>query len=325
MATGKIAPIQKQHGDAINTIDQQLAKNGYQRFPGTTETFLPYKESSGKYRTGLDVNAPYLLRLSEEDRKAEIERIKADKERLEADLGVKGILDSNSIFYNFAASRETLKQKFGTDLQVVPIRIGNDEVYFDPSDVVKEITWNWIKVHPRIAPSLEAWQKGTVPSDVKFYVVDDDAENKDTYNRKREINKAIVAFEGLNPSKKKQIARLMGLPVTEDTKEEVVYNLIDSQLKLTEFKDGKNKGLAPVRLFNELIATSDPRIKVKDLVEQALTHSIYRFGQGGKLQEGGVTIATSKEELVEFLLDEKNQLDLIALEKKINVKKIEKS
>lgn len=322
--TGKIAPIKKQFSDTLNTIDQQLAKYGYTRYPGTSETFLPFRETSGKYRTGLDIKAPYLQRLPEEEREAEIERITKDKERLENELGVPGILDPTSLFWNFAASKEQLQAKFGVTLQVEPIKIGNDEEFFNGSDPMKEIAWNWIKVHPRIAPSLDAWKRGEVPAEVKYYIVDDEAEQKDTYSRKKEINKAIVAFENLTPTKKKQIARLMGLPVTDNTTEEAVYNLIDSQLKETEFREGKNKGLAPVKLFNDLIATTDERIKVKDLVEQAITHSVYRPGQGGKILEGGLTIATSKEELVETLLDEKNQLDLIALEKKLTSKKIEK-
>lgn len=324
MASGKIAPIPKQYSNVINTIDQQLSKNGYARFPGTTQTFLPYKEVSGKYRTGLDDEAAYLDRLPEETREAEKKRIRIDKARLEADLGVPGILDPTSLFWNFAASEADLKAKFGTDVKVSPVKIGNSEVVFDTSSALKEIAWHWIRVHPGIASSLEKYKQGAISADVKYYVVDDEAENTQTYNRKKEINKAIVAFEDMAPTKRKQIARLMGLPITESTKEEVVYNLIDSLLKETEFKDGAHKGLAPVKLFNDLLKTTDSRLKVKDLVEQAITHSIYRFGQGGKLQEGGITIATSKEELVEFLLDEKQQLDLIALEKKLTNKKIEK-
>ncbi len=324
MSIGKVAPIQKGYGDAINTIDQQLAKNGYQRYPGTTEMFLPYKESSGKYRTGLDVTAPYLDRMSKEDKEAEIARIIEAKERLEKALGVPGILDPTSIFYNIASSKEALIKKFGTDLKMSPVKLGNGEEIFNSSDPMREIAWYWLKVHPRVAPSLEAYTQGRVPPDVKYYIVDDEAESILMYNKKREINKAIVAFEALAPTKKKQIARLMGLPVTESTKEETVYNLIDTQLKETEFKDGVNKGLAPVKLFTELIKTTDERLKVKDLIEQAITHSIYREGAGGKIVEGSLTVATDKNSLVEHLLDTKNQLDLIALEKKLEVKKIDK-
>lgn len=323
---GKIAPIEKAFSNSINTIDQQLAKNGYTRFPGTTETFLPYKELSGKYRNGLDPTAEYLKKLPKEAYEAEVERITKLKKDLEDRIGVSGILEPTSPFWNFATPESTMKQKFGTDLKVVPVKLGNETQYFDlnSQDIMKVITWCWIKVHPGIAPSLEAYKQGAVSADTKYYVVDDEAENKDTYNRKKEINKAIVAFESLTPTKRKQISRLMGIPVTESTTEEVVYNLMDTQLKETEFKSGAYKGLAPVKLFNELLAIDEDRLKVKDLIEQAFAHNIYRYGTGGKVLEGTQVVASDKNDLTAFLLDEKNQMDLIALEKKLEVKKIEK-
>lgn len=325
--SGKIAPIRKDYSGAFSTIDSSLAKAGYFRAPGTSRTFLPFKEISGKYRTGLDPEAPYLNRLSVEEREAEIKRIKEDKARLEEALGMKGkgILDPTSDFWNFAASRAKLEAAYGSDIKVSPVKLGTSEEYFNfgPYDTMKEITWNWLRVHPDIAPSLEAWQRGEVSSDIQYYVVNDEAENLQIYNRKKEINKAIVAFEQLSPSRKKQIGRLMGLPITESTTEEVVYNLVDSQLKETEFKQGKNKGLAPIRLFTDLLKMDADRIKVKDLVKQAINYNVYRIGQGGKITEGQLTIAASEEELVDHLLDDKNQVDLLALEKKLNIKKID--
>lgn len=322
----KIAPIAKEFSNTFNTVDQQLAKHGYFRFPGTNVTMLPHKEASGKYRTGLDEKALYLNNLTKEDREAEVKRIKADKERLEEALGLpgSGILDPTSPFWNFSASTEALKKRFGTDIKVSPVKLGDSELYFNLSegDVMKEIAWNWLRVHPRIAPSIDSYRRGDVPADVQYYIADDEAENKDTNTRKRLINKAIVALESLSPSKRKMVGRLMGLPVTEDTTEEVVYNLIDSCLKDTEFKSGKNKGLAPVSLFNDLLKTTDERLKVKDLVEQALTHSIYRVGVGGKIMEGEVVASPSREDLIEHLLKDENQMELLALEKKLSNKKL---
>lgn len=324
--TAKIAPIAKEFSNTFNTVDQQLAKHGYYRFPGTNVTMLPHKEASGKYRTGLDEKALYLNNLSEEEKIAEIKRIREDKARLEEALGLpgSGILDPTSPFWNFAASSATLKERFGTDVKVSPVKLGTSEMFFNLSegDVMKEITWNWLRVHPRIAPSIDAYRRGDVPSDTQYYIADDEAESKDTYSRKKVINQAIVSLEALGPSKRKMIGRLMGLPITEDTTEETVYNLIDAQLKETEFKSGKNKGMAPVSLFNDLLKTTDDRLKVKDLVEQALTHSIYRIGVGGKIMEGEVVASPSREDLVEYLLKDENQMDLLALEKKLTNKKL---
>lgn len=321
---GKIAPIPKTYGDEVLTIDQQLQKNGYERYPGTMELLMPFKERSGKYRTGLDVTASYLNNLSAEDREAEIARIERDKARIEGELGIPGILDSNSLFYNFAASKEALKRKFGSELQVSPIRLGDKTEFFNLEEVMTEIAWNWARVHPRIAPSLEAWKTKKVSQDVKYYIVDDEVETRQTYNKKKELNKAIAAFEDLTPTKKKQIGRLMGLAITESTTEETVYNLVDTEIKLSEFASGKNKGTSPLRLFNELLKMTDDRLRVKDLIEQAFLHNIYRLGQGGRIMEGTTPIHDSVENLTEYLLDDKNQFDLLALEKRLNGKKIDK-
>ena len=52
------------------------------------------------------------------------------------------------------------------------------------------------------------------------------------YTKKKQlINKAIIKFDNITIDKKRKVARLLGLPVTEDTKEEVVYNQIDNLLK----------------------------------------------------------------------------------------------
>lgn len=317
MGKGKIAPIRKEYSSTFLTIDGALAKNGYYRAPGTAEMLFPYKEVSGRYRTGLDEDAQYLHRLSKEDREAEVKKIKETKARLEKTLQCDGCLDASSEFYNYSS-------KGRNGLKVSPIKLGSDDVYFDTNNPMEEIAFYWAKSHPRVAPSLEAYKRGEVPADTKYYVVDDEAENKDTYNKKREINKAIIAFDSLTPTKKKQIARLMGLPVTESTNEEIVYNLVDSILKESEIKEGTHKGHRPVALFNQITALADDKIKIKDLVEQAITHSVYRIGTGAKIMEGSTTIASSKDDLVEYLLDEKNQLDLLALEKKLNIKKIDK-
>jgi len=323
----KISPLRKEYSNTFNTIDQQLAKNGYYRSPGTAITVLPHKEISGKYRTGLDVDAPYLNNLSEEDKAAEIERITKDKARLEKELGIegKGILDPTSPFYNFAASSSVLKERFGSDIKVVPIKLGTDDLIFNlepGEDTMKEIAWNWLSVNPRIAPSLDAYKQGKVPPDVQYYIADDEAENKDKYRKNKAINEAVAAFDALTPTKRKQVARLMGLPVTEETKEEVVYNHVNDTLKIGEFRDGPHKGTSTIRLFTELLKTTDERLTVKDLVEQAITHSIYRIGVGNKVMEGEVVASPSKEDMIEHLLKTENQMELLALQKKLNNKKI---
>ena len=311
----KISPIPVEYPKNYLTQESSLAAKGFYRTPGTTRTFLPYMETPGYYRTGLDVKAPYLQRLSEEERDAEIERIKKDRKRLEEATGLD--LSPTSTFYNYGSREENRK--------VYPVKLGTTDTFFDFKDPYQEITWNWIKVHPAIAKSLDAYRRGDYNQllNVQYYVADDMAETKLMYSKKKAINDAITAFNQMSPTKKKQVGRLMGLPVTESTKEEEVYNLVDNKLKETELKSGDYNGRSVIAVFNELAKMNAARLRVKDLVEQAIINSIYRVKIGsGRVYEGEAEVSDSKQKLIEDLLDPINQEDLIALEAKLRNKKL---
>ena len=63
-------------------------------------------------------------------------------------------------------------------------------------------------------------------------------------------------------------------------------------------------------------------LHIKDLVKQAIDHSIYRVKPSGKVYEGEFEIAKDEDDLVKFLIDEDHQDDLITLENKLKTKKI---
>lgn len=309
----KISPIPKEFSATFHSLDSSLAKHGLWRAPGTARVFTPYKEATGIYRTGLDENAKYLFRLSEEERQSEIKRIKEDKARLEAATGLD--LSPTSSFYNF-------NSKDPEDRRFTPIKLGTQDALFDLTDPLQEIAWNWIRVHPSIAPSYEAWKRGDIdPSSVQYYVCDDEIEMKRTYQMKERINNAIFKFSQMIPSKRSKVARLMGLPVVDDTKPEEVYNLMDTLLKDGEFKSGEYKGNSTINTFNDIASMPDGRLHVKDLVDEAIRRNIYRQ-KGDRIFEGEHKIADSKKDLVESLMDDDNQEDLLALEKRLKIKKI---
>jgi CO dehydrogenase/acetyl-CoA synthase gamma subunit (corrinoid Fe-S protein) len=112
------------------------------------------------------------------------------------------------------------------------------------------------------------------------------------------------------------------LPVTEDTKEEAVYNLVDNVLKQTEFKNGKYQGLNPVEVFTRFADMKENLLHIKDLVKQAITHSVYRLKANGKVYEGEFEVAKDEDDLVKHLADDDNQEDLITLEQKLKSKKL---
>jgi hypothetical protein len=316
--TGKISTIKREYNSSqLQTMDSGLAQKGMTRIPGTGVFKYPYKELDGKYRTGLDPDAAYIRRIQDDtERELEIERVTALRKKLENEIGDID-LGPRSKFWNYGLSLSPDDQ---THVQAVKLMDGDN--YFDLSNAFQEIAFSWLRVHPTIASSYQAWERGEYPADTQFYVVDDEIENTVIYKKKQLINKAIVKFDSMTPDKKKKVARLLGLPVTEETKEEVVYNLVDNVLKQTEFKNGKYSGLSPVEVFNRFADMKEALLHIKDLVKQAVTHSIYRIKPNGKVYEGEFEIAKDEEDLVKFLADDDNQDELLVLEGKLKTKKL---
>jgi len=315
---GKIAVLKKEYSSSdMQTMQGSLAQKGLSRIPGTGVFKFPYKEIDGKYRTGLDPDATYIKRIQDPlERELETERVKELKEKLERELG--GIdLGPRSQFWNYG-----LAQSADDMSHIQPVKLMDGDNYFDLSIPYQEITFAWLRVHPTIASSYQAWERGEYPADTQFYVCDEEIESQVMYKKKQLINKAIVKFESMTIEKKRKVARLLGLPVTEDTKEEMVYNQIDSLLKKTEFEKGKYAGLNPVEVFNRFADMQDSLLHIKDLVKQAIGHSIYRVKPNGHVYEGEFEVAIDEDELVKYLIDDEHQDDLLTLEGKLKSKKL---
>lgn len=315
---GKISTIKKEYNNSqLQTMQGGLSTRGLTRIPGTGVFKYPYKELDGQYRTGLDANAAYIRRISDPlEKEMEIERVTNLKKKLESDLGDVD-LGARSKFWNYGLSTST------EDTQhVQPVKLLDGDNYFDLSVPFQELAFSWLRVHPTIAASYQAWERGDFAADTQFYVADDEIENAIIFKKKQLINKAITKFDAMTPDKKKKVARLLGLPVTDDSKEELVYNQVDNILKQTEFKSGKFQGLSTIEVFNRFADMKEQLLHIKDLVKQAVTHSIYRIKPTGKVYEGEYEVATDEDELVKFLADDDNQDELITLEQKLKTKKL---
>jgi hypothetical protein len=315
---GKVSTIKREYNSSqLQTMDSNLAQRGMSRIPGTGVFKYPYKELDGKYRTGLDPDAGYIKRIQDPtEKELEIERVTALRDKLQADLGDID-LGPRAKFWNYGLST-------GTDdsLHVKPVKLMDGDNFYDLSQAFQELSFAWLRVHPTIASSHQAWERGEFPADTQFYVVNDDIENTIVYKKKQLINKAIIKFDSMSPEKKRKVARLLGLPITNETKEEVVYNQVDSMLKESEVKSGSFKGLNPVEVFSRFADMKESLLHIKDLVKQAITHSIYRVKPSGRVYEGELEIATDEDELVKFLADEDNQDELLTLEGKLKSKKL---
>jgi len=314
---GKISPIKREYSSSqLQTMQSSLSNRGLTRIPGTGVFKFPYKERDGYYRTGLDENASYIARIKDDQEKQlEKDRVKNLRQKLQNALGVD--LGPTSQFWNSSKARSVNDTN-----HVQPVKLRDEDNLFDLSIPFRELEYAWLRVHPTIASSFQAWQRGEFPADTQFYIADDEIENAVSFKKKQNINKAIVKFESMSPDKRKKVARLLGQPVAEDTPEHVVYNLIDTVLKQTEFKSGNFQGLNPVEVFTRFADMKENLLHVKDVVKQAIAHSIYRVKPSGKVYEGEAEIAKDEDELVKFLVDEDNQEDLITVEQKLKGKKL---
>ena len=315
---GKISVIKRDYNNSqLQTMQGGLAMHGFTRIPGTGVFKYPYKEMNGVYRTGLDPKATYIQRISDPlEKELEIERVIALRTKLEDALG--GIdLGPRSNFWNYGLSTSVDDQQ-----HVQPTKLLDGDNFFDLSIPFQELVFAWLRVHPTIASSYQAWERGEYPADTQYFVADDDIENAVVFKKKQLINKAISKFDAMTNERKRKIARLLGLPVTEDSKEELVYNLVDNVLKETEFKSGKYQGMSTVEMFNRFADMKDNLLHIKDLVKQAIAHSIYRSNPSGRIYEGELEIAKDEDDLVKFLIDDDHQEELLILESKLKSKKI---
>jgi hypothetical protein len=314
---GKISTIKKEFNSSqLQTMQSELAKKGMTRIPGTGVFKYPYKEVDGKYRTGLDPDAAYIKRIADPlEKDLEIERVTKLKEKLENALG--GLdLGPRAPFWNYGLSRSS-----SDELHVQPVKLIDGDNIYDLNATFQELAFSWLRVHPSIASSYQAWERGEFPADTQFYVVDEDVESAIVHRKKQLVNKAIGKFENMSPEKRKKVARLLGLPVSENTKEEIVYNLIDTVLKQTEFKTGLFQGKSPVEVFNRFADMQENLLHIKDLVKQAIGHSIYRVRNSGRIYEGEYEVAVDEDALVKYLISEEHQDDLLVLEEKLKTKK----
>ena len=61
-------------------------------------------------------------------------------------------------------------------------------------------------------------------------------------------------------------------------------------------------GLDPVKVFNQFADMKENLLNIKDLVKQALHHSIYRMKPNGKIYEGEFEVAMDELERVKQIV-----------------------
>lgn len=296
------------------TTAGSLAAIGAVRQPGSFIRVVPYREANGKYRTNLDENASYISKLPEALRADEKDLVKKRREELEDATMLE--LGPRSKYFSGIYGED-----YGNISVASSYKLKDGENVFDLDDPFSAITFWWVSAHPLVAPSYEDYKSGKAGPEVQYYVSNPEVENKVIFNENKAINRAIVDMDTMTPEKRKTVAKLLGLPISDNDVESVVYNQLDKFIKSGDVKTGEHKGFRAIALFNTVVGLKDDVMAVKAVIRDALAHNIYRK-INSIIYEGENMIAESEDLLLKKFTSNKGQQEFIMLEKKISEKKL---
>lgn len=321
----KILPIPKQADPNKRSTANSLLQKGYNRQPGAKNTIYPVRIPDGRYLTGLDENAPDILAISDKTaRESEQAELINKRERLEAQTGLK--LGPRSHFYS-KISQADPQSGIYTDNRTdestkvaTAVRLQDGENVFNFSDPFQEIAFLWVSLHPNVAPSLESYKTGKVSPSVQFYVHDPEKESNIIYKEKQEIAKSVITLSNGSLEQRKKWAKLLGLLVSDNDREQEVFNQLDDFIKSGEVKSGEYKGYRAVPLFNQIATLKDVILNTKALIKDALILGVYK-SKNRAIYEGDTEVSPDTDLLLKRLASSAGQEEYLALEDKVNNKK----
>lgn len=317
-------PIAPKQGE--KSMQNALAERGHMRHPGTGAGFPPIRGMNGKYLTGLDENADYIMRIpSPALRQQEQEIVKARRDRLEKATGLfsnpdnrehtglgprapyySGVFDTGKMNTHEVASR---------------IKLIDGANVFNFGSPFKEVEyWYAIQHTGLIASSIEDWKAGRCKPTVQFYVDNPEAEAEAIYSEKKAANTAVIEMSKMSLEKRKKVAKLIGLPIGDNDREQIVYNGLDNFIRSGQVTFGEFQGQRAVTLFNSIAALSPDTLHIKALVKEALILRVY-IQKSGFIYEGEQLVYNSQEEMISKLAQPNMTMELKALEIKVADKK----
>ena len=325
----KILPLPVEVKNGEMSTRNALAEKGWNRHPGTGVGFPPLKDvSSGKFLTGLDENATYISLIPlKEDREAEKEKIRSRRQRLEEATGMihdPAHPDTTGLGPKSEYYAGIYGPKYGTHEVANRVRLFDGENVFNFANPLIEIEFWWVVQNTDlIASSLDRYKKSLCKSTVQFYVSNPEEEASAIYNENKAKVTAQKELDNMSIERRFKVATLLGLPVSDRDKEEIVFNQLYTFINSGEIKNGEFKGQRSVTLFNNIAGLSDSLITTKALIKDALRLRVYRKDNSGIIYEGQAMVSSSEDLLLKELSSTKaeSQSKYMALEIKVNDKK----
>lgn len=305
---GKISVKRHKKTAGGNTMRDSLTGAGLNRIPNAIVPWTPFKELDGSYRTGLDVNAPYIRRMEPEQRETEVRIVKELREKAEEFFGSID-LSSRADFYT------KMFENYGRDGVCTPWHMKDGDNLFNMSNPLHLITYAWLRVHPFVAPSGAALSNGKY-ANCKYYVNDYDVETSNNFNTKSRITDALRELSSLAPTRLRQISRQCGFSVTDvDTEESVFVRLYDfiNEAATT----GVNTNL---RLFEAVTGLTQEDLDVRDVIKQGFIYGVFRNFKNA-IYRGETRVAANEDELLANLTGMDNEDDFLGVEQELKVKR----
>lgn len=216
---------------------------------------------------------------------------------------------AGSIYTGLSPEDKTrLEQALGQDLSPMSkfwetyfIRIGDKDVYIDPSTPRGELDYLFLKNNKRVAKSLDK----ILPSN-DFILIDENEEAKVVNEYNRNKRQALKELDKLSPSDKRKAVRIYGINPDTST-DEMVEN------RLTEFIEKDPKKFFDLWVENK---QRDTEFLIKQAVALGImskSKSIYKYGQD--------VIGHTLEDAINYLDNPLNQDIKIAILKNTNSSK----
>ena len=293
---------------------QGLDKEGVSKHVGTSMfMFAKYNDITGKFTTGLDVNAPEVSQIKDKDKRAKkIEEITQLKTELENFLGSPNILDSTSPYWDgFGVTVTT-----GSNKQTY-IELDGKQFELNPTDnPMHRLALIMLDANDYLPKSREE-SVNPKYKDAKFLLTTNeevDRESEATISREIERGKFLSELFGDNPKDNRawEIAYYMGLAphVTASV----------TKLKADLYMATKDPYMQ--ELFLKACRMSNEDIIIANIFKQGVNLDLIRYDGGIRTYTFGATnLRDTEDNSIEYLKNPEMATALAQLRESVNKRK----
>jgi len=196
--------------------------------------------------------------------------------------------------------------------KTLPYIVTNDTILslesgdvLDMKNPIDAINWEWVKKHPYVALDEE---EGKSSRDAVLYVDNPERKAEVHVTKDKQITLAKAKIYAVSNSKKTLLAKALGNPGADSFSVNILEEWLIEKAELmptivTKYLEEKNKDSLAMLAFVE-------EIKLFSM----LTRFAGTWKYGGR---DGLILGTTEEEVVDFLLDKKNEENLFIIQEKL--------